>query len=223
MRNADIEKLSADQARAVAAIGTSPWLVQPLCAPAGIASCRAVIEAERQPDLFSNAGGIRPGLVPAIPHMIDLDDPGHLRRRKLVNAGLMANAVEEMLRWTSPVKNERGAVEMTTLTGDLSGVSFDSPLSEIRRRVLAANPDDAQSWPAGWSSDDPAMGQPQNGEQSGDLSGRQILRPHPRHHLLQLPPQKWQYAVPARRRKVEPRGDAVAHLREFRVDHVPTP
>jgi hypothetical protein len=137
--------------------------------------------------------------------------------------GLMANAVEEMLRWTSPVKNERGAVEMTTLTGDLSGVSFDSLLSEIRRRVLAANPDDAQSWPACWSSDDPAMGQPQNGEQSGDLSGRQILRPHPRHHPLQLPPQKWQYAVPARRRKVEPRGDAVAHLREFRVDHVPTP
>jgi conjugative relaxase-like TrwC/TraI family protein len=35
VRSADIENLSADQARAVAAIGSSPWLVQPLCAPAG--------------------------------------------------------------------------------------------------------------------------------------------------------------------------------------------
>ena len=30
-----MEGLSADQARAVTAIATSPWLVQPLCAPAG--------------------------------------------------------------------------------------------------------------------------------------------------------------------------------------------
>jgi conjugative relaxase-like TrwC/TraI family protein len=35
VRPADIEALSADQARAVAAIGTAPWLVAPLCAPAG--------------------------------------------------------------------------------------------------------------------------------------------------------------------------------------------
>jgi conjugative relaxase-like TrwC/TraI family protein len=35
VRSADIEALSAGQARAVAAISASPWLVQPLCAPAG--------------------------------------------------------------------------------------------------------------------------------------------------------------------------------------------
>jgi ATP-dependent exoDNAse (exonuclease V) alpha subunit len=35
MRPADLDVLSADQARAVANIGTSPWLVAPLCAPAG--------------------------------------------------------------------------------------------------------------------------------------------------------------------------------------------
>jgi ATP-dependent exoDNAse (exonuclease V) alpha subunit len=35
VRSADLEALSADQARAVAAISASPWLVQPLCAPAG--------------------------------------------------------------------------------------------------------------------------------------------------------------------------------------------
>jgi transcriptional regulator with XRE-family HTH domain len=67
--------------------------------------------------------------------------------------------------------SERGVVELTTLTGDLTGASIDSLLSEIRRRVLAANPDDAQSWPAGWSADNPGMGRRQNDEQSGDLSG----------------------------------------------------
>jgi transcriptional regulator with XRE-family HTH domain len=67
--------------------------------------------------------------------------------------------------------SELGVVELTTLTGDLTGASIDSLLSELRRRLLAASPDDAQSWPAGWSADDPGMGQPQNAEQSGDLSG----------------------------------------------------
>lgn len=46
----------------------------------------AVIDAERNPELFSNAGGIRPD-QPALPMMIDMDDPAHLLRRKLVNAG----------------------------------------------------------------------------------------------------------------------------------------
>jgi 3D (Asp-Asp-Asp) domain-containing protein len=35
VRPADLAALSADQARAVAAIGSAPWLVVPLCAPAG--------------------------------------------------------------------------------------------------------------------------------------------------------------------------------------------
>jgi conjugative relaxase-like TrwC/TraI family protein len=35
VRQTDLDALSPDQARAVAAISTSPWLVQPLCAPAG--------------------------------------------------------------------------------------------------------------------------------------------------------------------------------------------
>jgi cholest-4-en-3-one 26-monooxygenase len=49
---------------------------------AGAATYRAVIDAERNPELFSSAGGIRPDHVPAVPQMIDLDDPVHLRRRK---------------------------------------------------------------------------------------------------------------------------------------------
>jgi len=53
---------------------------------AAAATYAAVIEAERNPELFSNAGGIRPDQGP-LPMMIDMDDPQHLLRRKLVNAG----------------------------------------------------------------------------------------------------------------------------------------
>lgn len=59
--------------------------------------------------------------------------------------------------------DELGVVELTTLTGDLTAVSIDSLLSEIRRRLVAVNPKDAQSWPAGWSADNPGMGRAQNG------------------------------------------------------------
>lgn len=59
---------------------------------AGIASHRGVIEAERAPELFSNAGGIRP-TSPVLPYMIDMDDPAHLLRRKLVNAGFTRKGV----------------------------------------------------------------------------------------------------------------------------------
>ena len=41
---------------------------------AAAATYQAVIEAERQPELFSNAGGIRPDQPPA-PMMIEMDDP----------------------------------------------------------------------------------------------------------------------------------------------------
>lgn len=63
---------------------------------AAISSYRAVIEAERRPEMFSNEGGIRPDLVPSVPQMIDMDDPGHLRRRKLVNAGFSRKRVQSL-------------------------------------------------------------------------------------------------------------------------------
>lgn len=57
-----------------------------------------------------------------------------------------------------------GVVEMTTLTGDLTRVSIDSLLSEIRRRVVAADAETGPHWPAGWSADNPAMGRREDGE-----------------------------------------------------------
>ncbi|MFC9788266.1 cytochrome P450 [Rhodococcus sp. NPDC127528] len=59
----------------------------------GAAGYAAVIDAERDAVVFSNAGGIRPDVGP-LPHMIDMDDPEHLHRRKLVNTGFTRRRVE---------------------------------------------------------------------------------------------------------------------------------
>jgi cytochrome P450 family 142 subfamily A polypeptide 1 len=59
---------------------------------AAAATYQAVLDAERNPETFSNTGGIRPD-QPAMPYMIDMDDPEHLLRRKLVNAGFTRKQV----------------------------------------------------------------------------------------------------------------------------------
>lgn len=60
---------------------------------AAAATYEALIAAERDPGLFSNAGGIRPETGP-LPQMIDMDDPAHLHRRRLVNTGFTRKKVE---------------------------------------------------------------------------------------------------------------------------------
>lgn len=59
---------------------------------AAAATYRSVLDVERNPEVFSNTGGIRPD-HPAMPNMMDLDDPAHLLRRRLVNAGFTRKAV----------------------------------------------------------------------------------------------------------------------------------
>ena len=59
---------------------------------AAASTYQAVIDAERNPEVFSNTGGIRPD-QPGMPFMIDMDDPSHLVRRKLVNAGFTRKRV----------------------------------------------------------------------------------------------------------------------------------
>jgi cytochrome P450 family 142 subfamily A polypeptide 1 len=58
----------------------------------GFASYAAVLGASKDPATFSNAGGIRPNNGP-IPMMIDMDDPEHWKRRKLVNKGFTPGRV----------------------------------------------------------------------------------------------------------------------------------
>src|SRR5690242_9513167 len=61
----------------------------------GLASYAAVMAASKDPSTFSNAGGIRPDFGP-LPMMIDMDDPEHLKRRKLVNRGFTPRRVRDM-------------------------------------------------------------------------------------------------------------------------------
>jgi cytochrome P450 family 142 subfamily A polypeptide 1 len=59
---------------------------------AAAATYQAVIDAERDPQRFSNAGGIRPE-YPGKPYMVEMDDPEHLLRRKLVSAAFTGTRV----------------------------------------------------------------------------------------------------------------------------------
>jgi cytochrome P450 family 142 subfamily A polypeptide 1 len=60
----------------------------------GVASYDAVLAASKDPALFSSAGGIRPDSGP-LPMMIDMDDPAHWQRRKLVNRGFTPRRVRD--------------------------------------------------------------------------------------------------------------------------------
>src|SRR6201995_5669405 len=62
---------------------------------AAASTYQSVIEAERNPELFSNAGGIRPD-QDRVEMMIDMDDPQHLLRRKLVNSGFTRKRVKDL-------------------------------------------------------------------------------------------------------------------------------
>jgi len=60
----------------------------------GLASYDAVLGASKDPLTFSNAGGIRPDGFP-LPMMIEMDDPAHWKRRKLVNRGFTPGRVRD--------------------------------------------------------------------------------------------------------------------------------
>jgi len=60
----------------------------------GIALHADVTEISRRPELFCSSGSSRPD-APALPSMINLDDPAHLRRRGLVNRGFTPRRVAD--------------------------------------------------------------------------------------------------------------------------------
>jgi cytochrome P450 family 142 subfamily A polypeptide 1 len=60
----------------------------------GIARYDHVKEIETNPEVFSNANGVRPE-AGATPMLIDLDDPAHRRRRQLVAEGFTPRRVRE--------------------------------------------------------------------------------------------------------------------------------
>ncbi len=60
----------------------------------GIATHADIQRISRDPATFSNAQGMRPD-SPPLPSMINLDDPGHKRRRNLVNSGFTPRRVAD--------------------------------------------------------------------------------------------------------------------------------
>jgi cytochrome P450 family 142 subfamily A polypeptide 1 len=60
----------------------------------GITRYSDVKEISKDPDTFSNAGGIRPD-SDALPMMIDTDAPEHVRRRRLVSEGFTPRRIRE--------------------------------------------------------------------------------------------------------------------------------
>ena len=60
----------------------------------GVTRYADVKDVSHRTDVFSSAGGIRPHQGP-LPHMIDMDDPAHLQRRKLVNKGFTPRRVRD--------------------------------------------------------------------------------------------------------------------------------
>jgi cytochrome P450 family 142 subfamily A polypeptide 1 len=62
------------------------------CGVWGIATHGPLKEASKMPEEFSNAQGIRPD-SPGMPMMIDMDDPEHWKRRKLLNKGFTPKRV----------------------------------------------------------------------------------------------------------------------------------
>ena len=60
----------------------------------GVATYDLVKHVSTNPELFSSAGGIRPEYGPT-PMMIDMDDPAHWQRRRLVNKGFTPKRVRD--------------------------------------------------------------------------------------------------------------------------------
>jgi cytochrome P450 family 142 subfamily A polypeptide 1 len=60
----------------------------------GVTRYADVKAVSKDPATFSSAGGIRPQ-TPALPMMIDMDDPAHLKRRMLVNRGFTPRRVRD--------------------------------------------------------------------------------------------------------------------------------
>jgi cytochrome P450 family 142 subfamily A polypeptide 1 len=60
----------------------------------GVAKYADVREVSKHPEIYSSAGGFRPE-VSGFPMMIEMDDPAHWRRRKLLNRGFTPRRVQD--------------------------------------------------------------------------------------------------------------------------------
>jgi cytochrome P450 family 142 subfamily A polypeptide 1 len=60
----------------------------------GIAAHADIMQVSKNPQVFCNSQGMRPD-QPAIPSMINMDDPQHVKRRRLVSSGFTPRRVQD--------------------------------------------------------------------------------------------------------------------------------
>ena len=72
----------------------APVYFDPSTSVWGVAKHADVMHCSKNPEMFCNRFGQRPD-SPPIPSMINMDDPGHKRRRNLVNRGFTPRRVQD--------------------------------------------------------------------------------------------------------------------------------
>jgi cholest-4-en-3-one 26-monooxygenase len=129
----------------------------------GLTRYEDVRDASKDPERFSNAGGIRPDFG-ALPMMIDMDAPEHRRRRRIVSEGFTPAAVRSAVDAISEVCDhiidqvcERGSCDF------VSDIAAPLPLIVIGTMLGVAPEDrhDLLRWSddmmRGQGTEDPAM------------------------------------------------------------------
>jgi cytochrome P450 family 142 subfamily A polypeptide 1 len=143
----------------------APVYFDETCGVWGVTRYHDLKHVARTPDIWSNTGGIRPE-SPALPMMIDMDDPQHWHRRKLVNRGFTPRRVRDQAAKVRRVCDqiidrvcERGECDFVwdiaaplplIMIGDALGVEPDD------RDTLMRWSDDLLRGLVGMSEDNPA-------------------------------------------------------------------
>lgn len=117
----------------------------------GVASHAGIMQASKRPQEFCNSQGMRPD-QPAIPSMINMDDPQHVKRRRLVSSGFTPRRVLDQ----APKVREvcRGLVRRAREMGEFDFVrDVAAPLPMIMiGDMLGVLPDDRDKL-LRWSDD----------------------------------------------------------------------
>jgi cholest-4-en-3-one 26-monooxygenase len=117
----------------------------------GITRYDDVLALSRDPEHFSNAGGIRPDTGPT-GQMIDLDDPLHRQRRKLVSRGFTVKRVLDQEELIRGIANDLiSAVQVRGECDFVGDIAAWLPLKVIGHALGVAEEDHAEL--LAWSDD----------------------------------------------------------------------
>ena len=182
----------------------------------GITRYADIKEISKDPDTFSNAGGIRPD-SDALPMMIDFDAPEHVRRRRLVSEGFTPRRIRESEEGIRTVCD--AIIDRVCEAGSADFVrEIAAPLPMIViGNMLGVAPEDRDEL-LRWSDDMlKGLGSPDPGAMDrATVAAGRVRRVHPRGRRTAAPGQSVRrpdrHSCPCRNRR-RPAGRAVTHLR----------